>query len=78
VKLDLAVVGLGEDAVEDDEVVMRVDVERGSEALKEADGSELGVGWRFRARAPERRANRAEQDLEYGTGDANVVVQVRT
>ena len=34
VKLDLAVVGLAEDAVEDDEVVMRVDVEGGAEAMK--------------------------------------------
>jgi hypothetical protein len=33
VKLDLAVVGLAEDAVEDDEVVMRVDVEGGAEDL---------------------------------------------
>jgi hypothetical protein len=32
VKLDLAVVGLAEDAVEDDEVVMRVDVEGGAES----------------------------------------------
>ncbi len=73
VKLDLVVVGLAEDAVEHDEVVMRVDVERRAEAMKEADGSELGVRRRSWARAPERRANRAQQDLEYGTGHANVV-----
>ena len=78
VKRDLALVGRAEYAVEDDEVVMRVNVERGSEALKEADGSELGVSWRSGARAPERRAHRTEQDMEYGTGDSNVVVQVRT
>ena len=78
VKRDLAVVGLAEDAVEDDEVVMRVDVEGGAEAMKEADGSELGVRRRSWARAPERGTNRAQQDLEYGTGDANVVVKVRT
>jgi hypothetical protein len=30
-------------AIEDDEVVMRVDVEGGAEAMKEAYGSELGV-----------------------------------
>lgn len=36
VKRDLAVVGLAEDAVEDDEVVVRVDVEGGAEAMKEA------------------------------------------
>jgi hypothetical protein len=69
VKLDLAVVGLAEDAVEDDEVVMRVDVEGGAEAMKEADGTELGVGWCFRARAPECGADRPQEDLEYGTGD---------
>ncbi len=59
VKRDLAVVGLAEDAVEDDEVVVGVDVEGRAEAMKEADGSELGVRRRSRARAPERRANRA-------------------
>jgi hypothetical protein len=30
-------------AVEDDEVIVRVDFERRPEAMKEADGSELGV-----------------------------------
>ncbi len=59
VKRDLTVVGLAEDAIEDDEVVVGVDVERRAEAMKEADGSELGVGWRSRARAPKRRTNRA-------------------
>lgn len=34
--------------------------------------------WRFRGGAPECRANCTEQDLEYGTGDSNGVVQVRT
>ena len=46
--------------------------------MKEADGSELGARRRYRARAPERRANRAQEDLEYGTGDAHVVVEVGT
>lgn len=78
VELDLAVVGLAEHAVEDDEVVMRVDVERRAEAIKEADGSELGARRRSWARATERRANRAQQDLEYGAGDAHVVVEIRT
>ena len=77
VKLDLAVVGLAEDAVEDDEVVMRVDVEGGAEPMKEADGCELGARRRSWAGAPERRANRAQQDLEYATSDANIVVEVR-
>ena len=46
--------------------------------MKEADGSELGVRRCSRARAPERGANRAQQDLEHGAGDAHVVVEVRT
>ena len=54
VKRDLAVVGVAEDALEHDEVVMWVDVERGAEAMEEADGSELGLGRRSGARAPER------------------------
>jgi hypothetical protein len=78
VKLDLAVVGLAEHAVEHDEMIVGVDVEGGAEAMKEADGSELGVRRRSWARAPERGANRAQQDLEYGAGDAHVVVKVRT
>ena len=45
--------------------------------MKEADGSELGVGWRFRARVPECHANRPQQDLEHRAGDAHVVVEVR-
>jgi len=38
---------------------MRVDVEGGAEAMKEADGSELGARRRSWAGAPERLANRA-------------------
>jgi hypothetical protein len=43
VELDPAAAVLAEDAVEDDEVGVRVDVERRAEAMKEADGSELVV-----------------------------------
>jgi len=57
---------------------VRVDVEGRAEAMKEADGSELGVGWCFRARTPERGPNRAQQDLEYRADDAHVVVEIRT
>ena len=39
VKHEVAVVGLAEHAVEDDQVGMRVDVEGGAEAMKEADSS---------------------------------------
>jgi len=45
---------------------------------EEADGSELGVRRRSGARAPERGANRAQQDLEHRAGDAHVVVEVGT
>ena len=55
-KLDLAVAGLAEYAVEHDDVVMRVDVEIRAEAMKEADGSELGVRRRSWARGLVRRA----------------------
>ena len=58
-KLDLAAAGLAEQAVEHDEVVVRVDVEGRAEAMKEADGSELGFGRRCWARAAQRGANRA-------------------
>jgi hypothetical protein len=78
VERDFSVAGLAEHAVEDDEVVVRMDVEGGAEAMKEADGSELGVGWCFRARTAERGPNRAQQDLEYRAGDAHVVVEIRT
>jgi hypothetical protein len=37
VELDLAAVVLAKHAVEDDEVVVRMDVEGGAEAMKEAD-----------------------------------------
>jgi hypothetical protein len=46
--------------------------------MKEADGSELGARRRYRAGAPERRANRAQEDLEHGTGDPHIVVEVGT
>jgi len=59
VKRDLVVVGLAEDVIEDDEVVVGVDVEGGAEAMKEADGSELGARRRCRAGAPERPTLRA-------------------
>ena len=74
VEFDLAAAVLAENAVENDEVVMRVDISGRAEAMKEADGSELGVRRRSWAGAPERRANRAQQDLEYRAGDAHVVV----
>jgi CheY-like chemotaxis protein len=44
--------------------------------MNEADGSELGVRRRSAARRLERRANRAQQDLEYGAGDPHVVAEV--
>lgn len=46
--------------------------------MKEADGSELGARGCCRARAPERSSNRAQEDLEHGTGDPYIVVQVGT
>ncbi|MEJ2372085.1 MAG: hypothetical protein P8Y07_14700, partial [Gemmatimonadales bacterium] len=46
--------------------------------MKEADGSELGARRRCRTGAPERRANRAQEDLEHGTGDPHIVVEVGT
>jgi hypothetical protein len=80
VKRDLTVAGggLAEDAIEDDEVVVGVDVERRAEAMKEADGSELGARRCSRAGASERGSNRAQEDLEHGTGDPHVVVEVGT
>jgi hypothetical protein len=41
---DAAVVALGEDAVEDDDVEVEVGIEGGAEAVQEGDGAELGVG----------------------------------
>lgn len=59
VELDLTAAVLAENAVENDEVVMRVHIERRAEAMKEADGSELGARRRSWAGATERRTNRA-------------------
>jgi len=46
--------------------------------MKEADGSELGARRRCRTGAPQRRANRAQEDLEHGTGDPHIMVEVGT
>ena len=46
--------------------------------MKEADGSELGARRRCRAGVPERSSNRAQEDLEHGTGDPHIVVEVGT
>ena len=43
--------------------------------MKEADGSDLGFGRRSGARAAQGGANRAQEDLEHGAGDA---LEVRT
>ncbi len=75
---DLAVAGLAEHTVEDDEVVVGVDVEGGAEAVKEADGSELAVRGCSGAPAPEGGADHPYEDLEYGAGDAHVVVEIGT
>jgi hypothetical protein len=48
---DAAVVALGEDAVEDDDVEVEVRIEGGAEAVEERDGAELGVAGRGRAGA---------------------------
>jgi hypothetical protein len=46
--------------------------------MEKADGSEFGVGGCFWTPATERGADRAQKDPEYRTGDAHVVLQVRT
>jgi hypothetical protein len=57
---------------------VRVDVERRAEATKEAGGSELGVRRRSWAGAPERRADRPQEDLEHRARDTHVMAEVRT
>jgi hypothetical protein len=45
---DAAVVALGKDAVEDDDVEVEVGIQGGAEAVQEGDGAELCVTWRGR------------------------------
>jgi hypothetical protein len=68
-------VGLGEDAVEDDDVEVEVGVEGGAEAVEEGDGADLGVGAERRAGAAQRGADGAEQDAQHVAGQARVVGQ---
>ncbi|CAN5822684.1 hypothetical protein BH23GEM6_BH23GEM6_26630 [soil metagenome] len=72
---DGAVVALGEDAVEDDEVEVEVGIEGGAEAVQEGDGAELGVAGSGRAGAQERGADAAKQDAAHIAGEARVVGQ---
>jgi hypothetical protein len=72
---DAAVVALGEDAVEDDDVEVEVGVEGGAEAVQEGDGAELGVARSGRAGAAQRGADAAEQDAQHVAGQARVVGQ---
>jgi hypothetical protein len=72
---DAAVVALGEDAVEDDDVEVEVCVEGGAEAMEEGDCAELGVGRRGRAGAAQRGTEGAEQEAQHVAGEAWVVEQ---
>ena len=74
----VAILGSGEDAVEDDHVEVEVRVQGGAEAVQEADGPELGVGGRIETGATEGRADRAQEDPEDGACDVRVVVQEGT
>ncbi len=77
---DGAVVTLGEDAVEDDDVEVGVEVVVGvgvgvegrAEAVQEGDGAELGVAWSGRAGAAERGANGPQQDPEHVASEARI------
>jgi hypothetical protein len=73
--VDAAVVALGKDAVEDDDVEVEVGIEGGAEAVQEGDGAELGVAGRGRAGAAQRGASAAEQDAQHVAGQARVVRQ---
>lgn len=78
VKADLAVGGLGEDAIEDHEMEVEVGVEGGAEAVEEGDGAELGIGLGAGAAAAQGGADGAEQDPEHGTGEGGVVMEERS
>jgi hypothetical protein len=72
---DAAVVALGKDAVEDDDVEVEVGIQGGAEAVQEGDGADLGVTWRGRAGAAQRGADAAEQDAQHVADQARVVGQ---
>jgi hypothetical protein len=72
---DAAVVALGEDPVEDDDVEVEVCVEGRPEAVQEGDGAELGIARCRRAGAAERGADGAEQDAEHVAGQARIAGQ---
>jgi hypothetical protein len=75
VERDAAVVALGKDAVEDDDVEVEVGIQGGAEAVQEGDGADLGVTWRGRAGAAERGAGAAQQDAQHVAGQTRAVGQ---
>jgi len=72
---DAAVVALGEDAVEDDDMEVEVGIEGGAEAVQEGDSTELGVTGHGRAGAAQRGADTAEQVAQHVAGQGRVVGQ---
>jgi hypothetical protein len=75
---DGAIVALGEDAVEDDDMEVEVGVEGGAEAVEEGDGADLGVAGSGRAGAAQRGADASEQDAEHVAGETRVTGQEGT
>jgi len=73
---DGAVVALGEEAVRDGNVEVDVRVQRGAEAVQEADGAaELRAGTGAGAGALERGADGAQQGAQHGAGEVRVARQ---
>jgi hypothetical protein len=72
------ILGPGEDAVEDDEVEVGMQVQRGAEAVQEADGSELRIGGRIGTGATEGGPGGPEEDAEDGACNIRVVMQEGT
>jgi hypothetical protein len=62
--------GLGEDAVEDDEVELEVGVEGGAKAVEEGDGTNLSVGASPGTAAPKGGPDGEEEDPEHGPGES--------
>jgi hypothetical protein len=78
VEADGPVRDLGEDAVEDDEVKVKVGVQSRPEAVQERDGAESGVVGRAGTGGAEGGADGAQEDPKDGAGDVRVVVEVGT
>jgi hypothetical protein len=62
---------------QDDQVEVEVGIQRGTEAVEEGDGAQLGADGSGEAAFQQKRADRPQEDAEHGSGERGIAGQER-